>query len=472
MQQRSLLVLVVLATTIAASVAQPGLGLPPAGASGFARGKADDVHRVSALISEPAKAKFVQPRANAAIVDREYVITFDQGSSPETVTEVARSLHEGPTNVQLKYVGNYAQGWKGLVFKVPRQSPEETAALLNNLLVHSDVRVGEANQIVTKFNRRLRADAPEGDKASPPASLLPDQQVTCKPINLTDSNSTTHQKSPLNWGIDRVDTRQTKSLNMDYEYSSNGYGANVFVVDTGIQFNHKEIKGRAFGIGAGGFDAFGETATDGHGHGTHCSGIVGGATTGIAKNVTIYSVRVLDDMGSGTIATLIDGLNHVTNSNLTKKIASMSLGGDFAQAMNDAVEAAFKAGVLVIVAAGNEDQDACQVSPASAPSAITVGAVDSDDDRAYFSNWGKCVDIFAPGVAINSSTIPSTYDSWSGTSMATPHVAGVAARLWAKGVCNTNIECAEAIRCLGTKGVVTGLDAASPNLMLYVPPGV
>lgn len=101
-----------------------------------------------------------------------------------------------------------------------------------------------------------------------------------------------------------------------------------------------------------------------------------------------------------------------------------------------------------------------------------MGAVDLNDERAYFSNYGKCVDIFAPGVAINSSTIPSTYDSWSGTSMATPHVAGVAARLWAKGVCSTNIECAEAIRCLGTSGVVTGLDAASPNLMLYIPPSV
>jgi len=177
-------------------------------------------------------------------------------------------------------------------------------------------------------------------------------------------------------------------------------------------------------------------------------------------------------MGSGTIATLIDGLNFVTNSKLPRKIASMSLGGGLAESLNKAVEAAVKAGVLVIVAAGNEDSDACEVSPASAPSAVTVGAVDLNDERAYFSNWGKCVDIFAPGVAINSSTIPSTYDSWSGTSMATPHVAGVAARLWAKGVCSTNIECAEAIRCLGTSGVVTGLDAASPNLMLYIPPGV
>jgi len=291
-------------------------------------------------------------------------------------------------------------------------------------------------------------------------------------LNNTDAKSTTHQKSPPNWGLDRVDTRQSKSLTNDYEYTSNGYGANVFVVDTGVQFDHKELKGRTFGIGAGGFDAFGGDATDGHGHGTHCSGIVGGITTGIAKNVTIYSVRVLDEMGSGTIATLIDGLNFVTNSKLPRKIASMSLGGGLAESLNKAVEAAVKAGVLVIVAAGNEDSDACEVSPASAPTAVTVGAVDLNDERAYFSNWGKCVDIFAPGVAINSSTIPSTYDSWSGTSMATPHVAGVAARLWAKGVCSTNIECAEAIRCLGTSGVVTGLDAASPNLMLYIPPGV
>lgn len=118
-------------------------------------------------------------------------------------------------------------------------------------------------------------------------------------------------------------------------------------------------------------------------------------------------------------------------------------------------------------------QSVCTLlAAASAASAVTVGAFDSEDARASFSNYGRCVDIWAPGVAIYSSTIPNTYATWSGTSMATPHVAGVAARLWSKGVCTTNVECAEALRCLATTGLVTGLDAASPNLMLYVPPGV
>lgn len=132
---------------------------------------------------------------------------------------------------------------------------------------------------------------------------------------------------------------------------------------TGVQIDHPEIAGRAFAVGKGGFDAFEGDGTDGHGHGTHCAGIIGGKTTGVAKNTTIYSVRVLDEMGSGTIATLVDGLNHVANSKLPNRIASMSLGGGLAEALNEAVEAAVKAGVLVIVAAGNEAGPACEVSP-------------------------------------------------------------------------------------------------------------
>jgi subtilisin family serine protease len=137
----------------------------------------------------------------------------------------------------------------------------------------------------------------------------------------------------------------------------------LLAAHTGVQIDHPEIAGRAFAVGKGGFDAFEGDGTDGHGHGTHCAGIVGGNTTGVAKNTTIYSVRVLDEMGSGTIATLVDGLNHVANSKLPKRIASMSLGGGLAEALNEAVEAAVKAGVLVIVAAGNEAGPACEVSP-------------------------------------------------------------------------------------------------------------
>lgn len=444
------------------------------------------MRRVGVMLSEPARAKFREPRASIAVVDREYVITFHADTPAETVTEVARQLHAND-HIQMKVVGNYEQGWKGFAFKVARQAPEETARLLDSLLLIREVKVGEANQIVTKSRpprarRTVRAphqmDAPPADTTEPektapaPETPAPPAKAPlpeCLPLKGMDTPEHEHKTSP-NWGLRRIGSRD--NLTAEYEYANNGYGASVFVVDTGVQVDHPEIAGRAFAVGKGGFDAFEGDGTDGHGHGTHCAGIVGGNTTGVAKNTTIYSVRVLDEMGSGTIATLVDGLNHVANSKLPKRIASMSLGGGLAEALNEAVEAAVKAGVLVIVAAGNEAGPACEVSPASAPSAVTVGAHDVKNGMASFSNYGSCVDIFAPGVAIYSSTIPNTYATWSGTSMATPHVAGVAARLWAKGVCTTNIECAEALRCLGTTGAVTGLDADSPNLMVYCPPGV
>lgn len=488
--QRTLVSLVLLAS-VAVSLAQPGLNLPPSGMSGFARGRVEDVRRVGVMLSPVARAKFREPRASIAVVDREYVITFHQNTPPETVTEMARQLHANE-HVQVKVVGNYAHGWKGFAFKVARQSPADTAALLESILITPDVKVGEANQIISKSRPRPRhfvkaptdtPEAPPADTPKEPEKTEPSEPTTptepapapkeplppCPVLKNTDSTEVKKVASP-NWGLQRIDSRD--ALSKDYEYASAGAGANVFIVDTGVQIDHPEIVGRAFAVGAGGFDAFGGDGLDGHGHGTHCAGTVGGTTTGVAKSATIYSVRVLDEQGSGSIATLVDGLNHVANSNLTNRIASMSLGGGRADALNEAVEAAVKAGVLVIVAAGNEASPACEVSPASAPSAVTVGAHDVKSQMAGFSNYGSCVDIFAPGVGIYSSTIPNTYATWSGTSMATPHVAGVAARLWGKGVCSNNVECAEALRCLGTSGSVTGLDSDSPNLMLYIPPGV
>ncbi|KAI5921073.1 subtilase [Camillea tinctor] len=217
---------------------------------------------------------------------------------------------------------------------------------------------------------------------------------------------------------------------------SAGEGITAYVVDTGIMTTHEEFQGRA----VMGFNAIeGSADTDENGHGSHVSGTIGGATFGVAKKVNLIGVKVLDADGSGTNADLIDGLNFV-GSDATSKglngtaVMNMSLGGGLSQATNNIIEKLFRAGVVPVVAAGNEAQNAANVSPASSPNAITVGAIDATTDRrASFSNFGSVVDIYAPGVNVESVGITSdtATEVLSGTSMASPHIAGLAAYLMA-----------------------------------------
>ncbi|KAI1492706.1 subtilase [Biscogniauxia mediterranea] len=217
---------------------------------------------------------------------------------------------------------------------------------------------------------------------------------------------------------------------------SAGEGITAYVVDTGILTTHSEFQGRA----VMGFNAIeGSPDTDENGHGSHVSGTIGGATFGVAKKVNLIGVKVLDADGSGTNADLIDGLNFVGTDATSKglngtAVMNMSLGGGLSQATNNIIEKLFRAGVVPVVAAGNEAQNAANVSPASSPNAITVGAIDATTDRrASFSNFGSVVDIYAPGVDVESVGITSdnATEVLSGTSMASPHIAGLAAYLMA-----------------------------------------
>ncbi|KAI0839043.1 subtilisin-like protein [Hypoxylon sp. FL0890] len=232
-------------------------------------------------------------------------------------------------------------------------------------------------------------------------------------------------------GLVRLSHANTNGTGYVFDTSA-GEGITAYVVDTGIMVTHEDFQGRA----TMGFNAVEEEkATDLNGHGSHVSGTIGGATFGVAKNVKLVGVKVLDADGGGTNADVIDGLNFVaSNATKGKSVMNMSLGGPASQAVNDAIERLFSNGVVPVVAAGNEAQDAANVSPASSPNAITVGAIDqTNDKRASFSNFGKIVDVFAPGVNVESVAISSNTASQvlSGTSMASPHVAGLAAYLMA-----------------------------------------
>ena len=227
------------------------------------------------------------------------------------------------------------------------------------------------------------------------------------------------------WGLDRVD-RRLLPLNGTYTYDTTGAGVHAYVIDTGINLAHSEFTGR---IGPGA-DFIGGGVNDCHGHGTHVSGTLGGTTYGIAKAVTIHPVRVFACTGSTTLSTILSGINWVAANRILPAVVNMSLGGSASATLDTAAVNLQGTGATVVVAAGNNNADACGFSPARATPLITVGSTDSTDTRSSFSNWGPCLDWFAPGSSIKSAWIGSSTATniISGTSMASPHVAGAAAR--------------------------------------------
>jgi subtilisin family serine protease len=289
------------------------------------------------------------------------------------------------------------------------------------------------------------------------------------------------QSAEVPWGLRRVRSRELSNMpRSDLGAADGGKGVHAYILDTGIRTTHQDFEDRAIPTLEtrwGGFsvrECNGDRtcALDKQGHGTHCAGTVGGKQFGVAKAVTLHAVKVLGDNGSGSTFGITNSMDWVGRKAIRPAVASMSLGGGFSQALNDALDSIVEAGIVVVTASGNENTDACRKSPGSAPLSINVGATNPADERAVFSNYGNCINIWAPGRDVLSAVATGDTDSkkYSGTSMACPHVSGAAALLLSASPSLTPEQVLSAVVAAATPDVVKDAKTGSPNLLMYSSP--
>ena len=361
-------------------------------------------------VAAPQQAPLLAARGTA--IEGSYVVVLKPGADPRAVAAVA--------GVSPKYVYDAAvNGFAGTL----------NAGQLNALQKNPNVAYVEPDQVVT--------------------------------ASVVQSNAT--------WGLDRIDQRALP-LSLTYSYTATAGTVRAYVIDTGLQTSHPQFGNptRAQNV----YDAFGGSGNDCNGHGTHVAGTIGSTTYGVAKSVMLRGVKVLDCNGSGSLTGILNGINWLISNHIKPAVANLSLGAGYSSTLNTAVTNLANAGVFVAVAAGNENQNACNVSPASAPAVTTVAATSKSGARWVWnstqgSNFGSCVDLYAPGDLITSTWINSGTNTITGTSMASPHVAGVAA-LYKSGIGDHSQATIDSwIKTNSTANTVTNNPTGTPNRLLF-----
>ncbi|MBM7075908.1 S8 family peptidase [Micromonospora humida] len=309
---------------------------------------------------------------------------------------------------------------------------------------------------LTGFSAKMSASQARRLAADPSVAYVEQDRVMT--VQATQTN-------PPSWGLDRIDQRNLP-LNSSYTYPTTATNVRAYIIDTGIRTTHTDFGGRA----TWGTNAVDSNNTDCNGHGTHVAGTVGGTKYGVAKGVQLVAVKVLNCRGRGSTTAVVNGINWVTANAVKPAVANMSLGGGASTAIDNAVASSISSGITYALAAGNSSADACSSSPARVASAITVGATTNTDARASYSNYGTCVDLFAPGSRITSAwnTNDSATNTIDGTSMASPHVAGAAALVLSANPSYTPAQVASSLTSSATPNVVTSPGSGSPNRLLYV----
>lgn len=421
------------------------------------------IHKISIFAASSAVAVLayaVSTPSNKAATTAEkqdQVLTNQQVSTPSTTTANSSPTVLAPTLTSTTTASPIKNQYI-VVLQAGSDLPAQAAAAIAKQ---------HGGQVLFTYNRAIRGFAvriPEQATSAFLTAMQKNPQVSYVEEDTLMQTNTITQSNPV-WGLDRID-QHNLPLSKSFNYNKTGSGVNAYIVDTGILASHQEFNGRV----QTGYSAIADNngTNDCNGHGTHVAGTVGGSTYGIAKNVGLVPVRVLDCAGSGAMSGVIAGLDWIIQNGRKSAVVNMSLGGSAYSTLDTAIDNLFNNGYVPVVAAGNSNTDACTSSPARAGKAITVAATDSTDTRASYSNYGSCVDLFAPGSQITSAWIGSNSSAAtaSGTSMASPHVAGVVATMLENNSTATPQSITDQLLNQSTINLIQN-PMSSPNRLLY-----